>query len=92
VIAMPLVDVPPPYRGPTGGQDRIQVDGTTVGDCLEAVGERFVGFREQIFDARGEVHRFVTLFVNGDEIERNALATPVSDTDEVGILAAIAGG
>jgi molybdopterin converting factor small subunit len=89
---MPQVEIPPPYRGPTGGQDRITVEGTTVRECIDAVGERFVGFREQLFDGRGEIHRFVTLFINGDEIERTALDTPVSEADRVGILAAIAGG
>ena len=40
----------------------------------------------------GRVHRFVTLFVNGDEVSREAVETPVSARDRVEILAAIAGG
>ena len=40
----------------------------------------------------GRVHRFVSLFVNGDEIGREALDRPLSDADRVEILAAIAGG
>ena len=49
---MPVVVVPPPYRGPTQGQERIDVAGATVGECLSRVGERFPGFSEQIFDAQ----------------------------------------
>ena len=89
---MPHVVVPPPYRGPTLGQERIDVAGATVGECLEAVGKRFAGFHELIFDGSGRVHKFVKLFVNGDEIERTALDKPVGAADEVEILAAIAGG
>ena len=89
---MPHVVVPPPYRGPTGGRDTIAVDGASVGACLAAVGERFPGFAEQVFDAEGRVHGFVSLFVNGDEIERTALDHPVAGDDRVEILAAIAGG
>jgi molybdopterin converting factor small subunit len=89
---MPQVFVPPPYRGPTFGQERIDVAGATVGECVEAVCARFAGFRELIFDASGGVHKFVTLFVNGDEIARTALDTPVGGSDRVEILAAIAGG
>ena len=89
---MPQVVIPPPYRGPTLGQERIEASGGTVGECLEAVGKRFPGFHELIFDGSGRVHKFVKLFVNGDEIERAALATPVGSADEVEILAAIAGG
>jgi len=90
---MPSVIVPPPYRGPTGGLDRIEVEGATIQECLEAVGQRFPGFREQIFDADGKVHRFVNLFLNGDELDRRqAPAQAVADADDIEILAAIAGG
>ncbi len=90
---MARVIVPPPYRGPTGGVDRIEVEGSTIAECLEAVGERFPGFREQIFDAEGRVHRFVNLFLNGDELDREqALTHGVGAKDDIEILAAIAGG
>ena len=89
---MPCVSVPPPYRGPTAGAAEIDVEGATVLECLRAVGSRFPGFAEQVFDAQGRVHGFVTLFVNGDEIERGELDRPVESSDRVEILAAIAGG
>jgi molybdopterin synthase sulfur carrier subunit len=89
---LPQVAVPAPYRGPTQGLESIEVDGATVGECLRAVGRRFPGFAEQIFDDGGRVHRFVNLFVNGEEIDRQALDLAVADGDRVEILAAIAGG
>ena len=89
---MPVVVGPPPYRGPTGGEEFIEVDGKTVGECLKAVSERFRGFGEQVLDAQGRVHRFVSLFVNADEIERDELDRPVEPGDRVEILAAIGGG
>jgi molybdopterin converting factor small subunit len=89
---MPRVKIPPPYQGPTQGQDTIDVLGSTVRECIEAVGQEFPGFAEQVFDAAGNVHRFVTLFINGDEIDRAAVDTAVAASDEVEILAAIAGG
>ena len=89
---MPIVKIPPPYQGPTRGQAEVQVEGATVRECIEAVGREFPGFAEQVFDASGAVHRFVTLFINGDEIDRAEVDTAVAPTDEVEILAAIAGG
>ncbi len=89
---MPYVIVPPPYRGPTQGRGEIEVEGATVRDCLDAVGSRFAGFAEQLFDAEGRVHGFVNLFVNGEEIDREALDMALADADRVEILAAIAGG
>ncbi len=89
---MPQVVVPAPYRGPTQGQGRIEVSGATVRECILAVEGRYPGFAEQVFDGAGRVHRFVSLFVNGDEIGREARERPVRVSDRVEILAAIAGG
>jgi molybdopterin converting factor small subunit len=89
---MPMVKVPPPYRGPTQGEAVIEVEGTTVRECIQAVEARYPGFLEQIFDAKSNFHRFVKLFVNGDEVARDGADAPVGAGDEVEILAAIAGG
>ena len=90
---MPIVKIPPPYQGPTAGEGTVEVEGETVRECLEAVESRFPGFAAQVVDGDGRVHRFVNLFVNGDELDRaKALDAPVQETDEVEILAAIAGG
>ena len=89
---MPLVKIPAAYRGPTLGADRVEVEGATVRECIDAVATRFEGFGEQVFDAGGDVHRFVKLFVNGDEIDRAAVDGPVHEGDEVEILASVAGG
>lgn len=89
---MPQVQIPPPYQGPTGGRARIEVEGRTVLDCLEALEARFPGFLAQVLDPEGRVHRFVQIFVNGDELARGALGTPVGPDDHIEVLAAIAGG
>ena len=91
-VLMPTVTIPPPYQGPTQGAARVQVEGASVEACIRAVGDLYPGFLEQVIDPSGAVHRFVKLFVNGDEIDRAALDTKVAEGDEVGILAAVAGG
>jgi molybdopterin synthase sulfur carrier subunit len=89
---MPLVTVPPPYRGPTRGAGEIKVEGGTILECLDAVETRFPGFGPQVMDADGRMRRFVRLFLNGEPIGADALDTPVGPDDEVEILAAISGG
>jgi molybdopterin converting factor small subunit len=86
------VDVPPRYRGPTGGLGLIQVDADTVRSCIEAVEVRHPGFRELILDRDGNLRRFVRLFVNGEALDRDAIDTPVADSDQIQVLAAAAGG
>jgi molybdopterin converting factor small subunit len=89
---MPVVKIPAPYRGPTGGADRVEVEGTTVRECIQAVADQFPGFGNQVWDKSCTVHRFVKLYVNGEEVDRQAIDTSVVASDEVEVLAAVAGG
>ena len=89
---MPEVEIPRRYRGPTRGRACIQVEARTVRECIEAVEAECPGFLELVFDAQGDLRRFVRLFVNGDAIAAGALDTPVGDGDRIGVLAAAAGG
>ena len=86
---MPTVVIPPPYRGPTAGAESVRVEASTVRAAIEAVEARHPGFATQVFDASGEPHKFVKLFVNGDQAEPE---TAIADVDEVEVVAAIAGG
>jgi len=89
---MPLVLIPPPYRGPTQGTAELEVEGENVLACLEAVEQAFPGIMPLMVDGNGGLHRFVKLFRNGDLLVGDVLQTRVDPTDEIEILAAIAGG
>ena len=89
---MPQVEVPPRYRGPTNGRSQIEVDGDTVRRCIEAVEVQYPGFLELVFDADGELRRYVRLFLNDDALDRDAADAPVAVSDRVQILASAAGG
>lgn len=89
---MPTVLVPTAYRGPTRGQAEVAVEGATVRACLEAVEQQFPHFIEQVLDPEGQVHRFVKLFVNEEQIDNAAIDMAVEPDDRVEVLAAIAGG
>jgi len=89
---MAMVVVPPPFRGPTGGHEEIEVPAGTVATCLDAVEARHPGFRAQVVDGGGRVHRFVKLFRNGEQLEGDVLAEAIGAGDRLEVLAAIAGG
>ncbi|MBW2267185.1 MAG: MoaD/ThiS family protein [Deltaproteobacteria bacterium] len=89
---MPQINVPTAYRGPTQGQPEITARGATVRECLDDAGRQFPGFAEQIFDSGGKVQRFVTLFLNGEEIDRGDVDVAIAETDSIEILVAVAGG
>lgn len=89
---MPRVEVPSRYRVPTKGEGRIDVEGRTVRECIEAVEARYPGFQELVLDRHGGLQRFVRLFVDGEPVARDALGTEVSPDAKVAILVAPAGG
>lgn len=89
---MATVVIPPPYRGPTQGKERVEVPAGSVRACIDAVEALHPGFRPLVVDGDGRVHRFVTLFRNGDQLHGAVLDEPISEGDELEVLSAIAGG
>ncbi len=92
---MPIIVIPAPFRGPTGGRERIETAGRTIGACLTEAEARFPGLHPLLVDAQtGGVHRFVKLFLNRELLGREpaVLAQAVAADDEIEILAAIGGG
>jgi len=89
---MPVVLIPPPYRGPTRGEAEIETSGASVIDCLRQVEQRSPGFLSLVLDDGGGIHRYVKLFVNEEQVDSEWLDVPVADDDRIQVLAAIAGG
>jgi molybdopterin synthase sulfur carrier subunit len=87
------VKLPTQLRASTGGEASIAVEGSTVGEALEALYGAYPELRERISDEDGTLRRFVNVYVGGDDIRFGELLdTPVVDGAEVQILPAVAGG
>ena len=85
---MAVVLLPSLLATEAGGQNRFDVEGPTVGDAL-----RKLPISNLIFDERGELRGLVNVYVGGvDMRERDGLSTPLSDSDEIRLVGAIAGG
>jgi len=86
------VKIPAQLRALTGNESEAQVEGSSVGEALDAVYARFEGLRDRITE-NGELRRFVNVYVGGEDIRfGQGLDTPVGDGDEITILPAVAGG
>ena len=60
---------------------------------LDEIDRRYPGAAARIVDGEGRPHRYVNLYVNGDDVRHGSgVDTPVTDNDEVLILPAISGG
>ena len=85
------VKIPTQLRAATDGEATASVDGSTVGEVLDALYERFGELRSRIAEDGG-LRRFVNVYVGSEDIRfLDGLETPVSDGDEVTILPAVAG-
>ncbi|HWE08686.1 MAG TPA: ubiquitin-like small modifier protein 1 [Solirubrobacteraceae bacterium] len=86
------VKIPTQLRAATDGEAQATVDGSTVGEVLDALYERFGELRSRIAEDGG-LRRFVNVYVDGEDIRfLDGLDTEVKDGDEVTILPAVAGG
>jgi sulfur carrier protein ThiS len=77
---------------PTKGEASIEVSAKTVRGCIEEIEERYPGFRKLIIDSKGNLNRFVSLFVNGEALPRSEIDASLSQDDSLEIVAAAAGG
>lgn len=86
------VKIPSQLRAATGGEGELEVEGSTVGEALDAVFDQHGGLRERITED-GTLRRFVNVYVSGEDIRfQDGLETALEDGDEVTILPAVAGG
>jgi sulfur-carrier protein len=86
------VKIPTQLRPVTGGESETEAAGTTVGEVLDDLFDRYGDLRDRICED-GTLRRFVNVYVGGEDIRYlSGLETEVSDGDEVTILPAVAGG
>lgn len=76
----------------TGYQREIHVDADTLESAIHAVVEQHPALRKVLLDGKGAVRSAHQLFVDGEQVPRRALDTPLAPKAVVEILTAIAGG
>ena len=87
------VRIPTTMRPLSGGANTVSVEGATLREVLAKLEAAHPGFGERLFDANGDLHKFVNIFVSDDDVRYlQGLDTPVKDGDTVSIIPAVAGG
>ncbi len=92
---MATVIIPIVFHGPTRGESSVEIAGETIADCFDLIEERFPGLRELVIDEGTQsIHNFVKETLNGELLDRApaTLGQSVSASDEIEVIAAIAGG
>ena len=90
---MTSVRIPPVLRVHVNGQKEVDASGGTVGELLRELIGRHPSLGEQLLTADGDLHRFVNVYLNGQDVRYlDGLDTPVGERGSVIILPAMAGG
>jgi molybdopterin converting factor small subunit len=90
---MSKVRIPTQLRSLTGGASEVVVEGSTVAEVLKGLDAAHPGFGERLFDENGALRRFVNVFLDDEDVRfLQSLDTPVTDTQTLSIVPAVAGG
>ena len=87
------VRLPTLLRPHAGGAASVTADGATVGDVFHGLLDRYPGLAGNLVDDTGQLHKFVNVYRNDDDIRYlEQLDTKVADGDVISVLPAVAGG
>lgn len=87
------VRIPSPLRTLTKGAEEVPASGQTVREVVGDLERQFPGIKSRLCDDRGELRRFVNVFLAEEDIRfLDGLDTSVKEGDKLSIVPAIAGG
>jgi adenylyltransferase/sulfurtransferase len=86
------VDVSQALSENTSGTRLGEVNGSTVGECLDQLVIKVPNMKRWLFDENGNLHEYIDIFINRESAFPNPLLSPVKDGDELYIMSLIGGG
>jgi len=86
------VNIHPFFSHLTDNKDVVEVEGSTVGQCLEGVIAQYPDTREWLLSKEGKISNNVEIYVNAESSYPDELAMPVKDGDELQVVIMVTGG
>ena len=86
------IDIPPYLQPYANNIAVVEVNGSTVGECISRLITQFPSIEKMLFAESGRLHAYVSVYINGEDTYPEELAKPVKDGDELHITMIIAGG
>ncbi len=74
------------------GKESLQVEGSTVRQCLENLIVKFPEMKGMLFDEKGGLLDYISVFTSRDVAFEDQIDNPVKDGDVLNILYVISGG
>ena len=77
----------------TNNQKEFISEGSNIKDLIQNIEKEFPGFKNHILTDLNEVHQFLNIYVNDEDIRfLSNLETAIKDGDVISFLPALAGG
>ena len=85
--------IPTPLRPFTDKQEAVEATGTTIGELLADLTNKYGGLRAHLYNDQGKLRSFVNVYLNDEDIRYlQKELTPVSAGDTISIIPSVAGG
>lgn len=86
--------IPTPLRPYTDNQDRVDLEGGSVGEILAGLTTRYTDLKRHLYTDAGQLRNFVNVYLGDEDIRHleQGDATPVQSGDIISIVPSIAGG
>jgi molybdopterin converting factor small subunit len=79
------------HRRYTDGKEIIEVEGTTVGECLNDLVKKYPPLDKEIFK-KGRLNSLIEIYIDGASAYPNEMARPVKDGDKIDLVYMLSGG
>jgi molybdopterin converting factor small subunit len=76
----------------TNGQEAVEVEGKTIGECLKNLVKKYPAMESSIFAKNGKLSNIVEIYLNLQSAYPNELVKPVKDGDEIHLTMILSGG
>lgn len=86
------VNIHKTHRQFTNGLDIVEVEGNTVGNCLDNLVRQFPDMAKVLFDKKGKLLKVIEIYINSKSAYPDELVKQVKDGDNINITLLLAGG
>lgn len=80
------------HREYTGDNEVVEVNGKTVGECIQALIQQYPAMEAALFEKKGKLLNQIEIYLNMESAYPDELKKPVNDGDEIHISVMLAGG
>ncbi len=80
------------HRQHTEGKETVEVEGKTIGACIDNLIQKYPGLRNELFDKKGKLKNIIEIYLNMASAFPDELAKPTKAGDEIHITILLAGG